>query len=159
MPETFTLQEAAYLLGMDKTALRDLLEEYASELEPLMVRDADLVRLTWSCLNAVSDIARLRTEGRTREEIIEHLARSAPAAAGDAGTGEESPERAVLQQLDRLRRELALSERRRMEDRDKLLVALMRTQQEIRQLRYELAAHSSRRQRRRRGLFAWLFGP
>lgn len=59
--------------------------------------------------------------------------------------------------LEHLAKALNRSEERRARDRDRLLTALMRTQQEIQQLRYELVGQRSRRQRKK-GLLVRLLG-
>lgn len=64
---------------------------------------------------------------------------------------------ALLSRLERLTQELARSEEKRVEDRDRMLTALMRTQQEIQHLRYELATRASRKDRKK-GFFSRLFG-
>lgn len=63
----------------------------------------------------------------------------------------------LMAHLDHLARALNRSEERRARDRDRLLTALMRTQQEIQQLRYELIGQRSRRQRKR-GFLVRLLG-
>lgn len=59
--------------------------------------------------------------------------------------------------LEHLAKALNRSEERRARDRDRLMTALMRTQQEIQQLRYELIGQRSRRQRKR-GFLVRLLG-
>lgn len=54
----------------------------------------------------------------------------------------------LLNKLERLTHELSQSEQRRVDDRDRLLTVLMRTQVEIQQLRHEMAAQASRRDRK-----------
>lgn len=61
-------------------------------------------------------------------------------------------------ELESFAKELRRSEERRAEDRDKLLTALMRTHQEIQQLKYEISLARSRRDRKQRGLLRWLLG-
>ena len=63
----------------------------------------------------------------------------------------------LLNGLERLSNELERSEEKRVEDRDRLLTALMRTQQEIQHLRFELVSQASRRARKKKGFFARLF--
>lgn len=64
----------------------------------------------------------------------------------------------LLRQIESLTHELSRSEEKRSEDRDRLLTALMRTQQEIQHLRFELVAHCSRKDRKKSGLWSKLFG-
>lgn len=72
--------------------------------------------------------------------------------ADSAGDPLDSPDslRTLISQL----RDIELQ---RAEDRDKLMLSLMKIQKEIQHLRYELAAVQSRSQRKRRGLFARWF--
>ncbi|HHY39053.1 MAG TPA: hypothetical protein GX507_09035 [Clostridia bacterium] len=63
----------------------------------------------------------------------------------------------LIAHLEHLARALNRSEERRARDRDRLMTALMRTQQEIQQLRYELVGQRSRRQRKR-GFLVRLLG-
>lgn len=62
----------------------------------------------------------------------------------------------LMARLEELARELRLSEERRREDRDRVLLAMVRAQQEIEHLRYELAATASRRDKKKRGFWARL---
>ncbi len=57
----------------------------------------------------------------------------------------------LYEALDRLEK----LEKRRLEDRDKIMLTLIKAQKEIQQLRYSLAAMEGRR---RKGLFSRLFG-
>jgi len=64
----------------------------------------------------------------------------------------------LIEKIDRLADALARAEEKQSEDRDRLLTALMRTHQEVRQLRFELAAQGSRKDRKRRSFLARLLG-
>lgn len=72
--------------------------------------------------------------------------------------GEGGAEADWAEKIARLEAELARSEERRIEDRDRILTALARAQQEIQHLRFELAAGGSRKDRRKRGFWSRLFG-
>lgn len=61
----------------------------------------------------------------------------------------------LLQKIDSLSLLLERQEKRQSEERDRLMMVLMRTQQEIQSLRYEVAATRSRRDRKRPW---WKFG-
>lgn len=63
----------------------------------------------------------------------------------------------LLGKLDELTAALSQSEKKRVDDRDRLLTALMRTQVEIQQLRYALAATASRRDRKQQSWVARWF--
>ena len=79
-------------------------------------------------------------------------ARETPAVVLSPAQGE-----ALLKKIEELKGQLARSEERRTEDRDRLVTLIMRTQMEIQHLRYELAASQSRRERHR-GFWRRLFG-
>jgi DNA-binding transcriptional MerR regulator len=139
------LGRVAELLGLAPFLLRNLLEEFG-DLVPVRA-GAEGPGVAAEAMERLRVIAHGRAQGLAADEIRRRLERgpedSPPTAA------------AVLERLERLQAELAVSERRRVEDRDRLLTALMRTQQEIQHLRYELAG---RRRERRRGFWARLFG-
>jgi len=80
-------------------------------------------------------------------------------AADDVHTANRlAVERALAAEIAALKGELLKMDQRRREERDKLLTALMRTQRELRTLRYEVGLTLSRRERKkRRGFWAWLF--
>ncbi|MGE5484492.1 MAG: hypothetical protein ACM3X4_05710 [Ignavibacteriales bacterium] len=98
---------------------------------------------------AIATILKMRAEGATDDEVREAF--SPGAQAGRTADRVEMT-------LQRLARELAQTEKRRAEDRDRLLTALMRTHQEVRQLRNELAAQSSRKARKNKSFLSRLFG-
>jgi DNA-binding transcriptional MerR regulator len=104
-------------------------------------------RLPPDAVDRLRAIWRLRGEGLAPADIRQQL----------AGGTQGDPLQRLLAQLDRLHAELQRSEARRVEDRDRLMMALVRTQQEIQHLRYELSAARSRKERRR-GFWARLFG-
>ena len=60
-----------------------------------------------------------------------------------------SQEHALLQKLEAMNELLERQEKRQTEERDRLMMVLMRTQQEIQHLRYEVAAAKSRRDRKK----------
>lgn len=80
-------------------------------------------------------------------------------AADDVHTANRlAVEKALAAEIAALKGELLKMDQRRREERDKLLTALMRTQRELRSLRYEVGLTLSRRERKkRRGFWAWLF--
>lgn len=78
-----------------------------------------------------------------------------PAPAVDAALLQRQED--LLQKLERLTQELAESEQRRVDDRDRLLTVLLRTQVEIQQLRHEMAAQASRRDRKQQSWVARWF--
>lgn len=136
--------EVAERLGIVPHVLRGLLDEFA-DLLPGEERNGERV-FPPLVVERLRSIWQLRSQGLAPEAIRARLA--AP---------EGEPLERLLAQLSELRAELQHSEARRVEDRDRLMMALMRTQQEIQRLRYELTAASSRRERRR-GFWARLLG-
>ncbi|NPV71466.1 MAG: hypothetical protein HPY55_12605 [Firmicutes bacterium] len=100
-----------------------------------------------SLVPVIRRIVALRNDGASDEEVRRLM----------TDNPEASPEERLESKLDRLTRDLELSEKRRAEDRDRLLTALMRTHQEVRQLRTELITHASRRTRRK-SFLGRLFG-
>ncbi len=163
----YSAQKVCEMLGITPHMLRIILSEYRSwltgpevEIGPLHVPAEDVA--------TIRKIVKMQNGGKRKGEIVASLKQaqagtghgsSADAAGGQAlqgGKGLEPEE--LLRRLDELNKALAQSESRRLEDRDRLLTALIRTQQEIQQLRYELALASSRKDRRRKGFLARLFG-
>ncbi|MBX6350567.1 MAG: hypothetical protein IRZ11_03540 [Clostridia bacterium] len=88
-------------------------------------------------------------------------ARAADARADEAGVREGADaadiEARVAERLRRIEEALSKSEARRAADQDRLLLALLKAQEEIQNLRYELGAQSSRT-RKRRSFWARLLG-
>lgn len=96
--------------------------------------------------------ARLRTAaaGRAAGLEEEHVRRLLAEGDGGAEAAADPDKAAGLhERLDQLAEALLRSEQRRVSDHDRLMMALIRTQQEIQHLRYELAATRSRKERRR----------
>ncbi len=101
-----------------------------------------------------------RTDGHPGEpgagaSMAEHEA-AAAAEAVSAAPEPESEWRVLLAQVGRLHTAIARSEERWAEDRDRLLMTLLRTHQELQSLRVEMSPRS--RRNRRRGLWARLWG-
>jgi DNA-binding transcriptional MerR regulator len=140
------LPAVAERLAISPYALRSLLDEYA-DLVPVTRQDADRTpALAPEAVRRLRFIAAARAQGLAHEEVRRRLQ--------DGGEGPAGAD-VLLDRLEQLQAELAQSERRRVEDRDRLLLALMRTQQEIQHLRVEMAGP---RRSRRKGLWQRLFG-
>ncbi len=159
-------------LGVPPRLVRELLAQYHGWLwqpESGRFTALDLARLQIA--------ARGRLAGRTAQEIegqliatrrpdegplpggSDALAATGPfageaAAAQEAVPAAESP---IAAELQRLHRTIAESTERERRDRDRMLTALMRTQQEVAHLRQELGTYRSRSQRKR-GFMRWLRG-
>jgi len=151
MAEKYTYQEAIEILGVAPYTFRQLLEDYWD----LVFSEAERAsgQLTPEQLETLRKIIQWRGEGKPKDEIRRNLEKGP-----DGSLTEKPTEALLLEKLDLLSRELKRSENQRIEDRDRLLTALMRTQQEIQHLRYELSRQASRKDRKRKGLWSRLFG-
>ncbi len=161
------LPDLGQRLGLNPKSFRAILQQY-SDLLPLRERGAEK-GLAGSSIDYLEQIHRRTLEGYTEEEIRAELTEDShdepdraeqPAAAvqddeeaPSRPSGDEVPE--VLEELRELRRQLNEFEQKRVRDRDKLMMSLMRTQKEMQQLRYEI---SSTRKRRHRTLWDRLLG-
>ncbi len=152
-----TLPDLGERLGLSPKVFRSYLAEFGDLLavrkdggDKVLTRDGALL------LEKIHKFAQI---GLTAEEIRGELGATVGtnspvevaedvAVAGETVEDEDPLLREILGRLERI-------EDRRMEDRDKLMLTLIRTQKEIQQLRYELAAREGRR---RGGFFARLFG-
>jgi hypothetical protein len=151
--------EAAELLQVPAPALAELLVLLAEVLPA--PPEAGGVPVGW--LGPLAAAARWRDAGLDREELcrrtrelLEAAGRADEAAAGSEPVLAPDPTERVLEEVQRLHQVLERSEARWSEDRDRLLVALMRTQQELQSLRVEVSPRS--RRHRRRGLLGRLLG-
>ncbi len=159
-------QEACRRLMMPPHVLRSLCDEYADFIS--LHRQDGKTYLDVLGFSRLQLISFWRNEGISADEIRRRLCETAhhpqrdavkaeadaPAAQPDltSAAGSGGSLEAAIARLNEL---LAETERKRMEDRDRLLTALMRTQQEIQQLRHELSARQVRKEKRR-GLFRFL---
>jgi len=176
---SYTFAEACSLLNLSPYTLRGLLAEYGDILGVAGPDQDDVPsgkrRLTDWAFRMLKEAVALRNAGLSRDEIRDRLQALAEAAAGLAvvpgyqGAGASGRlvryvDRAtardllLIEKIERLSEQLARSEQKRLEDRDRLLMALLRTQQEVQQLRYELVARGTRRERKRRSIWSRLFG-
>lgn len=144
-PRELTRAEVRERLGLTGRALRRLFIAYGPTLGftpgQTTFTEQDVERLRQAMV--------LEERGLLPAQVQEFLEAGGKVEVMDAG--------ALLQRLEELTREVKLQELRRAEDRDRLLTALMRTQQEISHLRYELVTYRSRKDRRR-GLLHRLLG-
>lgn len=128
--------------GLSPYVLRALLDEYGDWLP-----QAD-GGLTPAAVERLGAIVRWRADGVSSDAIRTRL---------DAGQRPEEPLAALFGRMADLHAALSRSEEHRVQDRDRLMMALIRTQQEIHQLRHEMSDRPSRRDRHRgfwRRLFA-----
>lgn len=131
-----TRQEVCRRMHISPTLLRQMFREHASVLGPLGSEGIAL-----PTVEKLSQLLALRVRGSGRERV-EIMAEGSVALDAPA-------EESLLQtELRAIAMSLTEAEDHRAADRDRLLMALIRTQQEITQLRYDLCEHVSRRSRR-----------
>ncbi len=144
------LSELGQRMGIGPKAFRAILSVY-SDLLPV-VEVGEERGLEGSCVQLLERIHRRTLEGHTEDEIRSELELSSgmeeTSAAVDMPAVDAEGE--VLEILRDLRQQLQRMEEKRAEDRDKLMMLLLRTQKEMQQVRYELA---KTRGRRRKGLW------
>lgn len=163
-------QEVCRRLMMPPHVLRSLCDEYADFIS--LHRQDGKTYLDVLGFSRLQLISFWRNEGMSADEIRRRLSETAHQgqreAAGappsppegqarpqaPAGVG-SPPAESLEAAISRLNELLAETERKRVEDRDRLLTALMRTQQEIQQLRHELSSRQVRKEKRR-GLLRFL---
>lgn len=133
--EQGNLAQACERLGIPPYTLRMLRQEYAT----LLSRDPGDGFMPDSDVEMLRRVIRLRDEGHSTGEILAGLQ---TAVTGD-------PE-SLDAELAKLAASLARAEQTRRSDRDMLLTALMRTQQELQQLRHELATRERRQARKKK---------
>lgn len=153
-----TFAEACAALAVTPYVLRRVMDEYEDALPPLLEAGAER-RVPAAAMAALGAVVGWRNGGLAPAAIRERL-RGWPAAHGgpaDAApaTGAPTLDR-LVGEVAALQEQLQRSEQRQAEDRDRLLTALMRTNQELQHLRHEVAARS--RRDRRRGFWGRLFG-
>lgn len=133
---------ACQQLGVPPYVLRALLDDYADWLAPAEAG------LTPETVRRLATVVGWRAEGLSADAIRSRLA---------GGEGATDPLATLIARLGQVQAELTRGEERRAQDRDRLMMTLVRTQQEIQQLRHELGETRSRRDRRR-GFWRRLFG-
>ncbi|MFO8059856.1 MAG: phosphotransferase [Bacillota bacterium] len=144
------LADLGVQLGIGPKAFRAILSTY-SDLLP--VREVEEERgVASSCVQLLERIYRRTLEGHTEEEIRAELERERGRAETGAAAEVEASDadEEILELLREVLERLEQAEKRRVEDRDKLMMTLLRTQKEMQQVRYELA---KTRGRRRKGLW------
>lgn len=151
----FSFQEACAALNISPRTFRSVLEEFSGILSAGDGNGGPQGELAAKDLEILKRIIGLRGEGLSNEAIIDRLQRERGRMQGEAVN---PTDRLLLEKLDLLAEELMKSEERRIEDRDRLLTALLRTQLQIQHLRSELAGSRSRRDRKGRGLLERLLG-
>ena len=161
-------------LGVSPRLVRELLRQYhgwLSNPESGRFTALDLARLQIAARGRIRGVPSAEIESmllvtrrqgeqprplRETREAAERTADEA-AAAQEAEAAAATLPQPVATELARLHQTLADSVERERRDRDRMLTALMRTQQEVAHLRQEIATYRSRRERRR-GFMRWLRG-
>ena len=161
-------------LGVSPRLVRELLRRYhgwLSNPESGRFTALDLARLQIVARGRIRGLPSAEIESMllvTRRQGEEPRTLRATRAAAEQTAGEaaaaQEPDAAtpalpepVATELARLHRTLADSVERERRDRDRMLTALMRTQQEVSHLRQELGTYRSRKERKR-GFMGWLRG-
>ncbi len=140
-----TRQEVCRRMHISPTLLRQMFREHAGVLGPLGSEGIAL-----PTVEKLAQLLELRSRGGSRDRVK-------VAAEGSVALEAPSEESLLQAELRAIAVSLTEAEERRASDRDRLLMALIRTQQEITQLRYDLCEHVSRRGRRA-GLLRRLMG-
>ncbi len=155
--EGYTFKEACEALGSNPRDLWRLLKEYGDligyqDSEP----EASPRFLSPDSLERARSILGYLAQGKTKEQVQERL------AFDELRQGSDVPPPGVyemlLQKIEELQADLAKSEEKRLEDRDKTLTTLARTQQELQRVKGEVAVANSRRERKHKSLWQRLFG-
>jgi DNA-binding transcriptional MerR regulator len=142
--ERIDREEACRLLNTTPRALRQVWLEYGR-----LLGGASLPRqFDRQQLRRLSRVLQLKAQGSAQAEVaaavaMEDLEEEAPPLAAD-----------LRERLESIAVSLSHNEARRLAEHDRVVTALMRTQQELSHLRYELASQTPRRDRRRP---AWRF--
>lgn len=139
-------------LGITPHTFRQIMRDFGSRL---MDRDDDGrgpgLELSQEEIERLRKVLEWRKQGLSDAEIVKRL--EEPEKAPTPSLSDE-----VVARLEEIKRQLKESDQKRVEERDRLLTALMRTNQEIQQLRYQLLKPMSRKARRRRSFLARLLG-
>lgn len=154
-----TYQECMEELGLQPHVLRSLLFVFAEFLDDgeSQVEGGSPCLSEWA-FERLRVIVGLRNGGLSDDEIRERL------RCRDVTPVEPCSELSALAQSDGelaaqfklLTGQLAKLQEQRREDREKLMLALMRLQQELQQLRFEMVRQQSRKERKK-GLWARLW--
>lgn len=154
----YSYSDCCERLGIAPHTFRQVLFEYSDVIGDEGDESQTLSRETFDRLQRV---LALRNGGATPEQI---RAVFLPAPTNEALLTDSLilpdsslPDDPLLARLEEFARELRLSEERRREDRDRVLLAVIRAQQELEHLRYEIAATTNRRDKKKKGFWARLF--
>jgi hypothetical protein len=160
----FSLQEICVLLNIAPRTFRQLFEDYADLLNWQPAEGADLTQgLPAAAFDRLRTIVELRNKGEDEAGIRRALS-SAPSATAAASLrlpvadDSDVAESVVVALLRDLGEQLQAARDQWVEEREKILTSLIRVQQELQSLRYEVASQASRRARKRKGLWGRIAG-
>ncbi|MFW5896770.1 MAG: MerR family transcriptional regulator [Bacillota bacterium] len=152
-----SLPDLAERLGLSTEQFRRYLDEYSDVLRITESRGRRTLDVRG--VHALTQIHALTQCGLDPEGVRRRIGPELASPFPDHGSGkpEERSDEEVANDflLRELREGFDRLEKRRLEDRDKLMLTLIKTQKEIQQLRYQLAAREGRS---RKGFWARLFG-
>lgn len=156
--EGCSYSECCERLGIAPHTFRQILFEYSDVIGD---EGDESQTLTVDAFDRLQRVLALRNGGATPEQIRAvflpvPVNDQLPVTTGTL-TDTEFPDDPLVGRIDDLSRQLRLSEERRREDRDRVLLSIIRAQQEIEHLRFEIAATSSRRDKKKKGFWARLF--
>lgn len=135
-----SLQDATTILNVSPQTFRQLISDYQNYVK--ILGDGKNKGLSEEGFRNLQMIVSLREQGLATEEI---------AASLEQQYSVESVEMADLfAEIKELREALVKSQERYLEDREKMMLTLLKLQKEIQHLRYELASTSSRKERKKK---------
>ena len=160
----FSLQEICVLLNIAPRTFRQIFEDYADVLQWQPAEGADLAQgLPASAFDRLRTIVELRGKGEDEAGIRRALSSqpSPPPGASLRSLPADDPdvaESVVVALLRDIGEQLQAARDQWVEEREKILTSLIRVQQELQSLRYEIASQRSRRSRKRKGLWGRIAG-
>jgi hypothetical protein len=159
--EGYSFSEVCEILGTRPAELRRVLRDFGREIgysdsEP----EASSRFLAPEALERARRVLAFKAGGMDYGQIVERLMldRSGPLEPSSGSTSEGGAYEVLLSKIEHLEKEVATSEQRRVEERDKTLTTLARTQQEVQRLKNEVAIGRSRAAKRRKSFWERLFG-
>jgi len=160
----FSLQEICVLLNIAPRTFRQLFENYADLLEWQPAEGCDLAQgLPATAFDRLRTIVELRGKGEDEAGIRRALSNPAslapaPRRGSPPDDGSDVAESVVVALLRDIGEQLQAARDQWGEEREKILTSLIRVQQELQSLRYEVATQESRRSRKRKGLWGRIAG-
>lgn len=141
---TFSFMEACEALDLAPAKMRVLLEEYNAALRlGVLEPEASSRYLTSKTVESIRHILRYAHEGVEHDQIVERLElrRMGRGESEDVNTAIEI----LLNRLEVLEKRQDDAERLHLEERDRLVLALTKTQQELQRLKNGISVAASRR--------------